>query len=156
MGSPQALRSIPEVLLAFADLHRQFKQRIVWRTWAALATLARQSAEARTAKQRKCAQRQALIDEQLRQAEAKSAMDGSHSLYKVIKTFKRGRPSERVQLRDEQGRFLTAVEERQALEEHSKDLFGKGADFQLDGVTGELGITSSETAPLHKNRKGSP
>ncbi|CAE7906776.1 hypothetical protein AK812_SmicGene36617 [Symbiodinium microadriaticum] len=99
-----------EVLLAFADLHRQFKQRIVWRTWAALATLARQSAEARTAKQRKCAQRQALIDEQLRQAEAKSAMDGSHSLYKVIKTFKRGRPSERVQLRDEQGRFLTAVE----------------------------------------------
>ena len=98
----KALRNIPETLLAFADLHRQLRQRIVWRTWAALA---RQSAEARTAKQRKFAQRQALIDEQLGQAEAKSARDGSHSLYKVIRTFKRGRPSERVQLRDEQGRF---------------------------------------------------
>ena len=73
----KALRQIPKVLLAFSDLHCQFKQRIVWRTWAALA---RQSAEARTAKQRKVAQRQALIDEQLRQAEAKSAADGSHSL----------------------------------------------------------------------------
>ncbi|CAE7374264.1 kptA [Symbiodinium microadriaticum] len=137
----KALRNIPEVLLALADLRRQLKQRIVWRTWAALA---RQSAEARTAKQRKFAQRQALIDEQLRQAEAKSAMDGSHSLYKVIRTFKRGRPSERVQLRDEKGRFLTAAEERKGVEEYSRELFGKGEDFQLDGVTGELGITSSE------------
>ncbi|CAE7823893.1 dnaJ [Symbiodinium necroappetens] len=77
----KALRNIPEALLAFADLHRQLKQRIVWRTWAALA---RQSAEARTAKQRKFAQRQALIDEQLGQAEAKSARDGSHSLYKEL------------------------------------------------------------------------
>ena len=138
----KALRNIPQckVLLAFADLHPQLKQRIVWRTWAALA---RQSAEARTTKQRKFAQRQALIDEQLRQAEAKSAMDGSHSLYKVIKTFKRGRPSERIQLRDEQGRFLTATEERKALEDYSCELFGKGEDFQLHGVSGELGITSS-------------
>ena len=136
----KALRNIPQVLLAFADLHPQLKQRIVWRTWAALA---RQSAEARTAKQRKFAQRQALIDEQLRQAEAKSATDGSHSLYKVIKTFKRGRPSERIQLRDEQGRFLTATKERKALEDYSCELFGKGEDFQLHGVSGELGITSS-------------
>ena len=136
----KALRNIPQVLLAFADLHPQLKQRIVWRTWAALA---RQSAEARTAKQRKFAQRQALIDEQLRQAEAKSATDGSHSLYKVVKTFKRGRPSERIQLRDEQGRFLTATEERKALEDYSCELFGKGEDFQLHGVSGELGITSS-------------
>ena len=137
----KALRNIPQVLLAFADLHPQLKQRIVWRTWAALA---RQSAEARTAKQRKFAQRQALIDEQLRQAEAKSATDGSHSFYKDIKTFKRGRPSERVQLRDEQGRFLTATEERKALEDYSCELFGKGEDFQLDGASGELGITSSD------------
>ena len=136
----KALRNIPQVLLAFADLHPQLKQRIVWRTWAALE---RQSAEARTAKQRKFAQRQALIDEQLRQAEAKSATDGSHSLYNVIKTFKRGRPSERIQLRDEQGRFLTATEERKALEDYSCELFGKGEDFQLHGVSGELGITSS-------------
>ena len=96
----------------------------------------------RTAKQRKFAQRQALIDEQLRQAEAKVPRTGA--LYKVIKTFKRGRPSERVQLRDEQGRFLTATEERKALEDYSRELFGKGEDFQLDGASGELGITSSE------------
>ncbi|CAE7899851.1 unnamed protein product [Symbiodinium microadriaticum] len=124
-----------EALLAFSDLHLhcQFKQRVVWRTWAALA---RQSAEARTAKQRKFAQRQALIDEQLRQAEAYRATDGSHSLYKVIKIVKRGRPSERVQHCDSQGRFLTAAEKRKALEEHSQDLFGKGEDFQLHGATG--------------------
>ena len=137
----KTLRSLPVVLLAIADLHRQLKQRLVGRTWAAIA---RQSSEARTAKQRKFAQRQALIDEQLAQAEAKSAKDGSHSLYQVIRTFKKGRPSDRVQLRDEQGRFLTAKEERQALEACSRDLFGTGEDFQLDGVNGELGISSSE------------
>ena len=113
------LRSLPEILLAVADLHRQLKQRIVWRTWAALA---RQSAEARTAKQRKFEQRQTLIDEQLAQAEAKSTKDGSHSLYKA---FKKGKPNERVQLRDEQGRFLTAKEERRVLEEYSKDCLGR-------------------------------
>ncbi|CAE7572319.1 unnamed protein product, partial [Symbiodinium microadriaticum] len=137
----KTLRSLPVVLLVIAVLHRQLKQRLVWRTWAAIA---RQSSEARTAKQRKFAQRQALIDEQLSQAEAKSAKDGSHSLYKVIRTFKKGKPSDRVQLRDEQGRFLTAKEERQALEAYSRDLFGTGEDFQLDGVNGELGISSSE------------
>ena len=135
------LRNLPEVLLAFADLHRQLKQGVVWHTWAAQV---RQSAEPRTAKQRKFAQRQALIDDQLRQAEAKSARDGSHSLYKVIRTFKRGRPNERVQLRDEQGRFLTSKEERQVMEEYSRDLFGTGLDFQLEGAAGELGITPSD------------
>ncbi|OLP82717.1 hypothetical protein AK812_SmicGene36607 [Symbiodinium microadriaticum] len=44
----------------------------------------------------------------------------------------------------QQGRFLTAKEERQALEACSRDLFGTGEDFQLDGVNGELGISSSE------------
>ena len=103
----RTLRDLPEVLLALADLHRQLKQRIVWRTWAAVA---RQSAAARHAKRRKFEQRQKLIDEQLAQAEAKSSKDGSHSLYKVIHSFKTGKPHERVQLRDEQGRFLTAKE----------------------------------------------
>ena len=96
----RTLRDLPEVLLAIADLHRQLKQRIVWRTWAAVA---RQSAAARHAKRRKFEQRQKLIDEQLAQAEAKSSKDGSHSLYKVIRSFKTGKPHERVQLRDEQG-----------------------------------------------------
>ena len=122
------LRSLPEVLLALADLHRQLKQRLVWRTWAAIA---RQSATARHAKRRKFEQRQQLIDEQLAQAEAKSSKDGSHSLYKVIRSFKTGKPNERVQLRDEQGRFLTMQEERQALEAYSKDLFGRGRTFSL-------------------------
>ena len=135
------LRSLPEVLLALADLHRQLKQRMVWRTWAAVA---RQSAAARHAKRRKFEQRQQLIDEQLAQAEAKSSKDGSHSVYKVIRSFKTGKPNERVQLRDEQGRFLTMREERQALEDYSKDLFGTGEDFQLTGASGSLGITPSE------------
>ena len=135
------LRSLPEVLLALADLHRQLKQRMVWRTWAAIA---RQSAAARHAKRRKFEQRQQLIDEQLAQAEAKSSKDGSHSLYKVIRSFKTGKPNERVQLRDEQGRFLTMREERQALEAYSKDLFGTGEDFQLTGASGSLGITPSD------------
>ena len=137
----RTLRSLPEVLLALADLHKQLKQRIVWRTWAAVA---RQSAAARHAKRRKFEQRQQLIDEQLAQAEAKSSKDGSHSLYKVIRSFKTGKPHERVQLRDEQGRFLTMKEERQALEEYSRELFGTGDDFQLKGASGSLGITSSE------------
>ena len=137
----RTLRDLPEVLLALADLHMQLKQRIVWRTWAAVA---RQSAAARHAKRRKFEQRQKLIDEQLAQAEAKSSKDGSHSLYKVIRSFKTGKPHERVQLRDEQGRFLTAKEERQALEDYSKDLFGTGDDFQLQGSSGSLGITSSD------------
>ena len=148
----KVLRNLPEVLLAFSDLHRQLKQRVVWHTWA---TLERQSAAARTAKQRKFAQRQALIDEQLRQAEAKSAKDGSHSLYKVIKTFKRGRPNERVQVRDAQGRFLTAAEERKALEDSSLDVFGQGTDCQLRGATGDLRATSSEIeAQLHSIKIG--
>ena len=71
-------------------------------------------------------------------------LDGSHSLYKVIRSFKTGKPHERVQLRDEQGRFLTAKEERQVLEDYSKDLFGTGDDFQLQGSSGSLGITSSD------------
>ena len=137
----RTLRSLPEILLALADLHRQLKQRMVWRTWAAVA---RQSAAARHAKRRKFEQRQQLIDEQLAQAEAKSSKDGSHSLYKVIRSFKTGKPHERVQLRDEQGRFLTMKEERQALEDYSKDLFGTGEDFQLTGASGSLGITPSE------------
>ncbi|CAE7418136.1 unnamed protein product, partial [Symbiodinium microadriaticum] len=137
----RTLRSLPEVLLALADLHRQLKQRMVWRTWAAVA---RQSATARHAKRRKFEQRQQLIDEQLAQAEAKSSKDGSHSLYKVIRSFKTGKPHERVQLRDEQGRFLTMQEERKALEDYSKDLFGTGEDFQLTGASGSLGITPSE------------
>ncbi|OLP88109.1 hypothetical protein AK812_SmicGene30586 [Symbiodinium microadriaticum] len=126
----RTLRSLPEVLLALADLHKQLKQRLVWRTWAAVAS---QSAAARHAKRRKFEQRQQLIDEQLAQAEAKSSKDGSHSLYKVIRSFKTGKPNERVQLRDEQGRFLTMQEERQALEDYSRDLFGTGDDFQLKG-----------------------
>ena len=137
----RTLRSLPEVLLALADLHKQLKQRLVWRTWAAVAS---QSAAARHAKRRKFEQRQQLIDEQLAQAEAKSSKDGSHSLYKVIRSFKTGKPNERVQLRDEQGRFLTMQEERQALEDYSRDLFGTGDDFQLKGASGSLGITSSE------------
>ena len=135
------LRELPDFLLALADLHRQLKQRIVWRTWAAIAW---QSAAARHAKRRKFEQRQKLIDEQLAQAEAKSSKDGSHSLYKVIRSFKTGKPHERVQLRDEQGRFLTAKEERKVLEEYSKDLFGTGDDFQLQGSAGSLGITPSD------------
>ena len=134
-------RTLRDVLLAIADLHRQLKQRIVWRTWAVVA---RQSAAARHAKRRKFEQRQQLIDEQLAQAEAKSSKDGSHSLYKVIRSFKTGKPHERVLLRDEQGRFLTAKEERQVLEDYSKDLFGTGDDFQLQGSSGSLGITSSD------------
>ncbi|CAE7819766.1 unnamed protein product, partial [Symbiodinium necroappetens] len=35
-------------------------------------------------------------------------------------------------------------EERIALEEYSKDLFGTGEDFQLQGSSGSLGITSSD------------
>ena len=101
------LRSLPEVLLALADLHRQLKQRVVWRTWAAVA---RQSATARHAKRRKFEQRQQIIDEQLVQAEAKSSKDGSHSLYKVIRSFKTGKPNERVQLRDEQETHRGAIE----------------------------------------------
>ncbi|OLP91680.1 LINE-1 retrotransposable element ORF2 protein [Symbiodinium microadriaticum] len=137
----RTLRSLPEVLLALADLHRQLKQRLVWRTWAAVA---RQSATARHAQRRKFEQRQQLIDEQLAQAEAKSSRDGSHSLYKVIRSFKTGKPYERVQLRDEQGRFLTMKEERQVLEDYSRDLFGTGLDFQLKGASGSLGITPTE------------
>ena len=49
-----------------------------------------------------------------------------------------------MQLRDEQGRFLTAKEERRVLEEYSKDLFGTGDDFQLQGAVGSLGMTSSD------------
>ena len=137
----RTLRSLPEVLLALADLHRQLKQRLVWRTWAAVA---RQSAAARHAQRRKFEQRQQLIDEQLAQAEAKSSRDGSHSLYKVIRSFKTGKPHERVQLRDEHGRFLTMKEERKVLEDYSRDLFGTGLDFQLTGASGSLGITTTE------------
>ncbi|OLP82011.1 hypothetical protein AK812_SmicGene37389 [Symbiodinium microadriaticum] len=135
------LRELPEVLLAMADMHAQLKQRIVWRSWAAIA---RQSAAARTAKRRKFEQRQKLIDDQLAQAEAKSSKDGSHSLYKVIRSFKTGKTHERVQLRDSQGRFLTAKEERRVLEDYSTDLFGTGDDFQLRGATGSLGITTAD------------
>ncbi|CAE7258378.1 unnamed protein product [Symbiodinium necroappetens] len=135
------LRELPEVLLAMADMHAQLKQRIVWRSWAAIA---RQSAAARTAERRKFEQRQKLIDDQLAQAEAKSSRDGSHSLYKVIRSFKTGRTHERVQLRDSQGRFLTAKEERRVLEDYSKDLFSTGDDFQLRGATGSLGITTAD------------
>ena len=138
------------MLLAFAD------RTLVWRIWAALAP---QSAEARTAKQRKFAQRQALIDEQLRQAEAKSATDGSHSLYKVIKTFKRGRPSERIQLRDEQGRFLTATEERKALDDYScepiRERRGLPTTWSFGRIRHHL-LGGRGAASLHQVRKGSP
>ena len=134
----RVFRNLPAVLLAVSDLHRQLKLRVVWRTRAAQA---RQSSAAKTAKQRKFATRQALIDEQLARAEAKCSKDGSHSLYKVIRTFKRGRPNERVQLRDAQGRFLTASEERKTLIDYSQELFGKANDFQLKGATGSLDIT---------------
>ena len=154
----KTLRSLPDVLLAMADLHRQLKQRLVWRTWAATA---RQSAAARTAKQRKFEQRQTLIDEPLAQAEAKSTKDWSHSLYKVIRTFKKGKPHERVQLRDEQGRFLTAKEERRVLEEYSKELFGTGEDFQLRGANGSLlyrydSLGCHGSAPVNQAGQGSP
>ena len=79
-----------------------------------------------------------MIDERLSPAEQKAFKDGSHTLSKVIKSFKAGRPKERVQLRDSQGRFLLPEEERQALEQYSRDLFGSGEDLQLSGTVGAM------------------
>ena len=50
--------------------------------------------EAKRSKQRKQVERQAMIDEQVNlvAAEAEATQDGSHSLFKVIKAFKSGKP----------------------------------------------------------------
>ncbi|OLP99609.1 hypothetical protein AK812_SmicGene17808 [Symbiodinium microadriaticum] len=137
----RTLRSLPEVLLVLADLHKQLKQRLVWRTWAAVA---RQSAAARQAKRRKFEQRQQLIDEQLAQAEAKSSKDGSHSLYKVIRSFKTGKPHERVQLRDGQGpealQHIAQLLNRET-QENTKKL-----DVAFDARDVEMKISQTEYA----------
>ena len=55
------------------------------------STIAHQGAEATRSKQRKQAERQAMIDEQLVAAEAKAMQDRSHCLYKVTKAFNSGK-----------------------------------------------------------------
>ena len=90
-----ALRSIPSTLQALADPHPGFLMLAVSR----FATQA--SSTGQTKKER----RQLEIDDQLAPAVHKSKHDGSHSLYKVIRRFPAGKPQERVQLRDSQGRF---------------------------------------------------
>ena len=139
-------------MIALSDLHSKLKLRVIWTNWSSIA---RQSSAARQAKQRKFANRQALIDEWLSPAEQKAFKDGSHTLFKVIKSFKTGRPKERGQLRDSQGRFLLPEEERQALEQYSRDLFGSGEDFQLSGAVGATQTSPTEVQmQLHSVKVG--
>ena len=135
-----ALRSIPSTLQAIADLLPALKKLMVLKCWSH----ASQSKQARLAKQRKTDRRQQAFDDHLLQAAHKSKQEGSHSLYKVIRRFRAGKPQERVQLRDAQDRFLTSEEERKQLEQYSLDLFGTGEDFPLKRVQGSLDVTAAE------------
>ena len=85
----------------------------------------------------------------------KAKQDGSHSLYKVIRRFRAGKPQEHVQLRDSQGRFLTSDEEQKQLEQYSQELFGTGEDFPLKRARGDLEVTATEVNSLCPSRESS-
>ena len=135
-----ALSNLPSTILAMSDLHKELRQRVIFRCWRSVT---QHQKSARTAKHLKKERRQKAMDECMEQAEAKSHRDGSHSLYKIIRQF-RSKPRERVQLRDEHGCFLSSSDEAGLLQSYSETLFGTGEDFPLTGRKGQLGISPAE------------
>ena len=136
-----ALSNLPPTILAMSDLHKELRQRVVFRCWRSV-TQHQQSAW--TAKHLKKERRQKTMDECMEQAEAKSRRDGSHSLYKIIRQFRTCKPQERVQLRNEHGCFLSSSDEAGLLKSYSETFFGTGEDFPLTGTKGRLGISPAE------------
>ena len=140
-----ALSNLPPTILAMSDLHKELRQRVVFRCWRSVTQ--HQKSE-RTAKHLKKERRQKAMDECMEQAEAKSRKDGSHSLYKIVRQFRTCKPQERVQLRDEHGCFLSSSDEAGLLKSYSETLFGTGEDFPLTGTKGRLGISPAEVKEL--------
>ena len=61
-----------------------------------------------------------------------------------------------MQLWEEQGLFLSPQEERAALENLPKELFGTGTDFPLGREQGPISIKASEVrSQFHKDRESS-
>ena len=89
-----ALSNLPPTILAMSDLHKELRQRVVFRCWRSVT---QHQKSARTAKHLKKERRQKEMDECMEQAEAKSRRDGSHSLYKIIRQLRTCKPQERVQ-----------------------------------------------------------
>ena len=112
-----ALSNLPPTILAMSDLHKELRQRVVFRCWRSVT---QHQKSARTAKHLKKERRQKAMDECMEQAEAKSRRDGSHSLYKIIRQFRTCKPQERVQLRDEHGCFLSSSDEAGLLKSYSE------------------------------------
>ena len=136
-----ALSNLPPTILAMSDLHKDLRQRVVFRCWRSVT---QHQKSARAAKHLKKERRQKAMDECMEQAEAKSRRDVSHSLYKIIRQFRTCKPQERVQLRDEHGCFLSSSDEAGLLKSYSETLFGTGEDFPLTGTKGRLGISPAE------------
>ena len=136
-----SLRTLPLTAQVISELNPQSHQRMVLRCWQSLAE---QGAKAKEAKREKQRRRQEQVDALLADAENVARQDGTHSLYAVIRRFKSGKPQERVQLRDEHGRFLTPAAEVKQLRENSEDLFSTGSDFPLTGRRSKLHIQSAE------------
>ena len=74
-----ALSNLSSTILAMSDLHKELRQRVVFRCWRSVT---QHQKCARTAKHLKKERRQKAMDECMEQAEAKSHRDGSPSLYK--------------------------------------------------------------------------
>ena len=127
--------------IAITDVLPELKLRLFFAKWKSWSSARARSKNSRQVKQK---QREAQLDDAVESALRENQLDGGHSLYKTIKQFKKWKPEERVQLRDQQSRFLSKSEEISEIKNYSEDLFGTGSDFPLSGEQSCISITAED------------